>query len=336
VSQEPVFKSRHTSFRAEPLMTETSRHLIDPELLELLAAQPTLIHSAENLTEQRRMCEPVADVPADDGVDLMLRSVPGAEGSPDIELRVYRPSQCDEVLGCVLHIHGGGFILGTAAGMEPKDRILSHELHCVVATVDYRLAPETRFPGNLEDCYAALTWLCLHAGELGVDPRRIGVKGDSAGGGLAAALALFARDRGRPHLAFQHLAYPMLDDRTCVSSDPNPYAGEFGWTRPSNHFGWSALLGKAPGSKDVSPYAAPARAVDLRGLPPTFLATAALDLFVDENLQYAHRLLRAGVPTEFHVYPGSFHCFDEHPTASVARAARRDSLSALMRFLRRR
>lgn len=202
------------------------------------------------------------------------------------------------------------------------------KLNCVIASVDYRLAPETAFPGNVEDAYAALAWLVAD-GELQVDPGRVGVMGQSAGGGLAAALALLARDRGEHALAFQHLIYPMLDDRTSIGREPHPVAGEFLWTHANNRYGWRALLGDAAGGPDVSPYAAPARAVDLRGLPPAFIATGSLDLFADENIVYAQRLLGAGVSTELHVYAGGFHTFDRAPGAEVARRARTDSLTAL-------
>ena len=158
--------------------------------------------------------------------------------------------------------------------------------------------------------------------------------GESAGGGLAAALALLARDRGEYSIAFQHLIYPMLDDRTGTET-PHPYAGEYLWTPANNMFGWSALLSVAPGSAGVSPYAAAARAADLAGLPPAFIATGALDLFVEEDIEYARRLIRAGVPVELHVYPGAFHGFDLSPDARVAQEARRISVAALRRALGR-
>jgi len=172
-----------------------------------------------------------------------------------------------------------------------------------------------------------------HAGDLQVDADRIGVMGESAGGGLAAALALMARDKCEFKLAFQHLIYPMLDDRTCVSSDPHPFVGQYVWNTLSNRFGWRSLLGQEPGGDDVSPYAAPARASDLSGLPPTFVGTAALDLFLEENLEWVRRLSRAGVPVELHVYPAAFHAFDVAPDAEVAVRARRESVDALRRAL---
>jgi triacylglycerol lipase len=249
---------------------------------------------------------------------------------------MHRPEAADAPLPCIVHMHGGGYVIGSPHADAPQHRALAAALQCCIVSVDYRLAPETPFPGAIEDCYAALTWLFANAELLGIDPSRVGVMGESAGGGLAAALALMARDRGDFALAFQHLIYPMIDDRTCVTADPHPYAGEFIWTPHNNRFGWASLLGGAPGAADVSPYAAAARAESLSSLPPAFISTGALDLFLEEDLDYARRLMRAGVPVELHVYPGGFHAFDYDPSASVAAQARRDSRAALMRTLRPR
>jgi len=202
----------------------------------------------------------------------------------------------------------------------------------VIVSVDYRLSPEWRFPAAIEDCYAGLAWTIAHAGELGIDPARIGVMGESAGGGIAAALALMARDRGEYGLAFQHLTYPMIDDRTCVRP-PHPVTGEFVWPAHNNHFGWSAYLGREPGGDDVPAYAAAARAADLTGLPPAYVMVGGLDLFLEENIDYARRLMAAGVATELHVYPGAFHGFDLMPGPPVAEQARAARLSALSRAL---
>jgi triacylglycerol lipase len=246
---------------------------------------------------------------------------------------VYRPTADSEALPCILHLHGGGFVFGAAAADGRQHRAIAHELACCIVSVDYRLAPETPFPGAVEDGYAALAWIVGNAQALNIDPARIGVMGESAGGGLAAALALLARDRGQFNLAFQHLIYPMLDDRTGREGEPHPFAGAFVWTAHNNQFGWSALLGDQAGGEAVSPYAAPARAEDLSGLPATYLATAALDLLAEEDLEYARRLMRAGVPVEVQVYPGAFHAFDYDPCASVSARARRDSREALRRAL---
>ena len=180
----------------------------------------------------------------------------------------------------------------------------------MVVSVDYRLAPETRFPGSLEDNYAGLRWLHSNARELGVDRNRIALLGESAGGGHVAALALAARDRGEVPVAMQVMLYPMLDDRTGSSRAVPPYLGTFVWDAAANRFGWSSLLGVAAGADSVPRGAVPARVVNLRGLPPTFIAVGAIDLFVEEDIAYSQRLIQAGVPTEIYVAPGGYHGFD--------------------------
>ncbi|MXP29730.1 alpha/beta hydrolase fold domain-containing protein [Porphyrobacter algicida] len=309
----------------------TSRHLVDPELLPLLDMWPTVTLTHENLAAMRARELPLP--PADtQGTELDSRRVPGPAGAPDIGLHIYRPVDCSSPLPCIYHIHGGGFVGGAAKDLEHIHRPLVRELGCVIVSVDYRLAPETRFPGAIEDCYAGLAWTFARTHELAIDPRRIGVMGESAGGGLAAALALLARDRGEHVLAFQHLIYPMIDDRTCVAQ-PSEFAGEFVWTADSNAFGWASLLGVDPGSEGISPYAAAARADDLAKLPPTFISTGSLDLFADEDIAYARRLIQAGVPTELHVFPGGFHGYDIAPGARIADAARDASRAALRRAM---
>jgi acetyl esterase/lipase len=310
-----------------------SQHLVDPQLLALLELIPTMQFCAELLPELRAHTLPAAADPRAAAVAMETRRVAGPPGAPDVPIFIYRPRDKSGALPCIFHIHGGGYVIGSAASMEPFHRPLALDAECAIVSVDYRLAPETRFPGAIEDCYAALAWVFKQAPAIGVDARRIGVMGESAGGGLAAALALLARDRREYQLAFQHLIYPMLDDRTCVTANPHPYTGELIWTPHNNQFGWSSLLGVAPGSEGVSPYAAAARAADLAGLPPAFISTGALDLFLEEDLDYAKRLARQGVPVELHVYPGAYHAFDLDPTAQVAANARRNSITALRRFL---
>jgi acetyl esterase/lipase len=316
------------------MTASSTRHLVDPELLPFLDMLPALALSDESLAEVRgRSFLMPVDPEAIENVDLQRRMIPGPAGAPQVEVLVFTPRAPAPIRPCILHIHGGGYISGSAEGGEAALRPAAADLDCIIVSVNYRLAPETVCPGAVEDCYAALAWLFASAAELGVDTARVAVKGESAGGGLAAALALLARDRGEYRLAFQSLTYPMLDDRTCVAKEPNPQTGEFLWTRHNNHYGWKALLGMEPGSDGVSPYAAPARAQDLSGLPPTFIATTTLDLFVNENIVFAERLIRAGVPCELHIYPGGFHAFDIAPTAKVSIAARRDTREALRRAL---
>ena len=308
--------------------------LVDPELLDLLACFPEEPLTAETLSRRRALPPVLMGAAARDlAVRVSTKTVDGSARGTSVVLRLYEPARSACPMGCIFHMHGGGYVLGSAVALEPLHRDLCSKLNCVLVSVEYRLAPETRFPGNIEDCYCGLQWVFGAAVELNIDVRRIGVMGESSGGGLAASLALLARDRGECQLAFQHLIYPMLDDRTCIAQEPHPFAGRMVWTLEENVFGWSALLGHPPGSPDVSAYAAPARAEDLKGLPPTFMATGALDLFLEENIEYARRLTRAGVPVEMHVYPRAFHGFDRHPSAKVAAAARQDSLAALSRFV---
>jgi acetyl esterase/lipase len=310
-----------------------SMHLVDPELADLLEAMPTRDFDDALVAAMRAAAAqaPPPTVP-ETGTLRRVIAVPGPGDGPDVPLTLTMP-EGTAVRGCILHMHGGGYVIGSAAAYEPVHRPMAAQRNCVIASVDYRHGPEDPFPAPLEDCYAALAWLYAHADDLGIDTARIGVMGESAGGGMAAALALLARDRGEYPLAFQHLVYPMIDDRTGSSATPNPYAGALIWTPHNNRYGWRAYLGREPGGADTPPYAAAARHTDLSGLPPCFLLTAALDLFIDENLDYAARLIRAGVPTELHVLPRAFHAFDGHPTAAVARRAWALRMEALGRAL---
>jgi acetyl esterase/lipase len=210
----------------------------------------------------------------------------------------------------ILHMHGGGYFLGSARSGIPVLKALAAELDCTIATVDYRLAPETRYTGSLEDNYAGLRWMYRNAAELGIDPKRIAVMGESAGGGHAALLALAARDRGEVPLCLQVLIYPMLDDRTGSSRAPGKNIGTILWTAEANRFGWEAFLGRKPGGPAVPTAGVPARVTNLAGLAPAFIGVGGIDLFVEEDVDYARRLISSGVPTELLVVPGAFHGFD--------------------------
>lgn len=306
----------------------TSRHLVDPELVPGLTLLPELSLSDEALPEIRRQGAAMAALqpPLDPALATVVEHQVG-----HIAVRVFTPMGGEEQVRhpALLHLHGGGYVLGSARGGDAAQGALAAELACVIASVEYRLAPETPHPGPVEDAYAALKWLHDEAETLRVDRTRIAVGGESAGGGLAAALALLARDRGEVPIVFQHLIYPMLDDRTAAVSYTHPYAGEFVWTPELNRYGWTALLGHEPGLATTSPYAAAARATDLSGLPPAFISVGTLDLFIEEDMEYARRLIRAGVPTELHVFPGAFHAFDMVPNARSSIVARNRSRSAL-------
>lgn len=316
----------------------TTKHLVDPEIVSVLDVFPGFHFTAESLPQIRAsssemFAQMVAALPEFPNVVESERHIPGPQGAPDVRILIYRPKNVSTPVPALLWIHGGGYIIGNADQSGPQLKAFVSTLGCVAISVDYRLAPETPHPGPVEDCYAALKWLYTNASELGVDTTRIAIGGESAGGGLAAGLGLLARDRGEVPLILEVLIFPMLDDRTVTAPEPHPYTGEYIWTAESNHFGWAALLGKEPGSTDVSPYAAAARAEKLEGLPPTFIAVGTLDLFLEENMEYARRLIRAGVPTELHVYPGAFHGFTLAAQAKVAQAFARDELSALSRAL---
>lgn len=310
-----------------------SLHLVDPALRPLLEAWSTITLSDETLVQMRAREQLLPFEIDRDGSSLEIRTVPGPVGAPDVVLHIYKPDGVAAPLPAIYHIHGGGYVGGSAAQMEFLHRPLVRALGCAIVSVDYRLAPEHVFPAAIEDCYAGLRWTVDNAETLGIDTARLGVMGESAGGGLAAALALLVRDRGEYSLAFQHLTYPMIDDRTVTMAEPHPYTGEFIWTPHNNAFGWAALLGRAPGGPDVSPYAAAARAADLAGLPPAYIMTGMLDLFLEEDIEYARRLMRAGVPTELHVFPGGMHGFDILPLGDIATAAQAARLSALKRAL---
>lgn len=238
------------------------------------------------------------------------RMISGRDGSPDVRVYVI-DAKPGAARPAILYIHGGGFIMRSAKSALSNVQKISLAHDCVVINVDYRLAPETPFPGALEDNYAALKWLHDHADELGVDRTRIVVMGESAGGGHAAMLTLAARDRGEIPIKQQILIYPMLDDRTGSTVDVSPWMGRYIWTAKANQMGWSALLGVPAGSASVPAGSVPAREENLNGLPPTFIGVGSVDLFVNEDIDYARRLMKAGVATELYVAPGGFHGFDE-------------------------
>ena len=257
--------------------------------------------------------------------DHTITSYDGGE----IVVRWYDPSpdrESGEAGAAVVYLHGGGMIMGSVAGYDRLVAGYAADSGVPFLSVDYRVAPEHPHPTPVEDSYAALPWLLEHADELRVDPNRVAVMGDSGGGGLAAGVALMARDRGVA-LARQVLVYPMLDDRTTVA-DPElaPFAA---WSFDDNYTGWHALLGDAVGGPDVSPYAAPARATDLSGLPPAYVDTGDLDIFCTEGIEYARRIVATGTNVELHVHPGCPHGFDRIPGLPVAARAFADRLRVL-------
>jgi acetyl esterase/lipase len=293
---------------------------LDPELATVLAAFPAGVDPGEHLQDMNviRMMRSTLDLlgvmgtvlPTDERVTVEDRSIPGLEPGTEIPVRVYEPAiRPGGPAPAIVFFHGGAFVLGDRYTEELRCLRYAAEAGCVVVSVDYRLAPEHPFPAGVDDCYAGLEWTVANAAALGIDPGRVGVAGSSAGGALAAAVTLMARDRGGPALAVQILNYPVVDDRMQTTSmrrfDATPM-----WTSRSNADMWQHYLGDPDGRGEVSPYAAPGRATDLTGLPPAYVLTAELDPLRDEGIEYATRLMAAGVPTELHTVAGACHGFD--------------------------
>ncbi len=284
--------------------------------------------SAATLSAMRKMMGGMSAPPAPSPV-VIKRVVPGVAGRPDVPVWIIngRPGGTRPI---IVHTHGGGFVMGDAASGIGALQPIATALDCVIITVDYRIAPETRWAGSTEDNYAALKWVHDRAADLGADPARIAVMGESAGGGHAALLAIIARDRGEVPLVFQSLTYPMLDDRTGSTVTPPAPVGRMGWTAPSNRYGWQAFLGQLPGTDRVPAAAVPARVIDVKGLPPAWIGVGSIDLFVDEDVTYARRLFDAGIPTELTVVPGAFHGFDiMAPQTTVVKRFAESRLAAL-------
>jgi acetyl esterase/lipase len=306
-------------------------YAFDPELAPWIAMLPNLDFT--DIAALRGADEVMMEhlPPYDPPVPLTVRDTV-VPGEPDVPVRIYAPESASGPLPGLLFIHGGGFILGNVAMFDGDAKRIAAEVGAVVVSVEYRLAPENPFPAGLDDCYAALAWTAKSATELGIDPARLAVGGDSAGGGLAAAVALLARDRGGPELCFQYLGIPELDDRLDTPS-MQAYHDTPLWHRPAAEFSWDSYLGGPGirGTEDVSPYAAPARVEDLSSLPPAFVNVCQFDPLRDEGIAYAQRLSQANVPTELVLYPGTFHGAGMIAQAAVTKRIAADQIAALRR-----
>ncbi len=308
---------------------------IDPEIADALTAHQAERYRAigDDPARGRAMTDAVnreaqASLPPTD-VEISELTIPGPDC--EIPLAIYQPSR-SAPRGGLLWFHGGGYIVG-----DERDDAhcieIAEVVGCAVVSVGYRLAPEVTFREVIADSFAALNWMADHAPELGIDKRRVAIGGRSAGGGLSAGLALYSRDNNGPDLAFQLLIYPMLDDRHETPSS-HEITHPAVWNRDVSIKSWRMYLGDDFGSDKVSPYAAPTRANDLSGLPPALVTVGMLDLFRDENIDYAQRLMAAGVPTDLQVYARVYHGAESKaPDADVSKRMRRGYLEPLKRAI---
>ena len=300
--------------------------LLDPEVAKAVTALPFEALTDEQVAMIRSVELPRVTAPDVESEDHTLPD------EPEVRVRVHRPKGATGSLPCVYSIHGGGYVLGSYTMDDALFNQLCPALGLVGVSIEYRLAPETPYPGPLEDCYRGLKWAYENAAQIGIDRGRLGIRGISAGGGLAAGLALLARDRGEIPLAFQLLDCPMIDDRQRTISSQQ--SGLPVWSRESNTYGWRSYLGALYGTDDVPYTAAAARAVDLSGLPPAYVSVGTVDGFLDEDVDYALRLNHAGIPTELHVYPGACHGYQMAVDSEVARQSARDAQDWLRRQIR--
>ncbi|OYX66071.1 MAG: hypothetical protein B7Y88_06355 [Sphingomonadales bacterium 32-64-17] len=322
------------SATSAPAMAVADR--LAPIAPELRPAARMMIESGfPPITED--MLATIADNPGPPAPEL-LPNIPVAER--DIEARGALPAvklfviKSEPTLArpAILHVHGGGHLVGSVRGELRNLQETAQALDCTIVSVEYRLSPGARYTESTEDTYAGLKWLFDNAAALGVDPARIAVMGESAGGGHAAILAIKARDRGEVPVLFQSLVYPMLDDRTGSSIAVPPHIATVGWSVPENRLGWRSFLGMEAGGADVPAAAVPARVADLAGLPPAWIGVGAVDLFAAEDIEYARRLTLAAVPVELLVTPGAFHGFDRIAAdTALAQTFTQSKLAALAR-----
>ncbi len=293
---------------------------VDPELRPVAVTAQEIFASIIPVSDRNLLHarEASARISAQKRPDIAWKKHSVGAGSQQPDVIVYAiNAKPGERRPAILHIHGGGFVLGTAFSAVPRLQEMAAALDCVIVTVEYRLAPEVDGTAMIEDNYAGLRWLHDEADLLGVDRSRLAVMGESAGGGLAAMLAILARDRGDVPLIFQCLSAPMLDDRTGLSRLPPPHIGTLVWDTASNRFGWRSFLGAPADERPRALRHIPARVGDLAGLPPAWIGVGAIDLFVQEDMDYARRLVDAAVPTQLLVVPGAFHGFQYFGAAAA-------------------
>ncbi|WP_024795198.1 alpha/beta hydrolase fold domain-containing protein [Tomitella biformata] len=309
------------AYRLDPELRAAAERFPAPDLLDPAAARAA--------SAARRRIDPGAAM-GDVGVDAADHVVARPQGSP-LRVRVYRPRREQDLVPGILHLHSGGFVMGSVDAADVRNMALSSAVGAVIVAVEYRLAPEHVYPAALDDAALALAWMVTQAGKLGVDVERIALHGRSAGGGLAAALALRTRDESGPRVCFQYLSAPQLDDR-CDTASMRRFVDTPMWTRRSAQQSWGHYLG--PGAAPTE-YAAPARAVDLSGLPAAYIGVMEFDPMRDEALGYAGALAAAGVPVEAHLFPGTFHCSAVLTDSAISRRESAEEVAVLRAALRR-
>lgn len=299
---------------------------VHPELRSIFSTFPELILTEDKVGKFRET-DGLFQAESTDTVKITERMIPGGDAAPELRVFIFEPSEKKKTpLPGILYIHGGGYVCGNAK--DPGCLQIVEEVGCTAVSVDYRCAPENPYPAALEDSYTALIWMHENADMLGIDSTRIAVVGGSAGGGLAAALALLSRDRKGPAICFQLLLYPMLDDR-CDTPSSLEMTDSRIWNRISTLAGWRMYLGSL-NKEEITQYASPARVTDPSGLPPIYTFVGELEPFRDEVIEYASKLAKAGVPTELHMYPGCFHaCERMEPNAKISKKIVRDYITAL-------
>ena len=310
-------------------------YAFDPELAANIALIPDL--DLDDIEASREMARELAEhaPPVDEsGIDVRDVTIAVDNEGGEIALRLFTPRGAARPLPVIYDMHPGGFCLGSLANGHARAVELARNVEALVVSAEYRLAPEHPYPVGLEDCYQGLKWVADNAAELEADPTRLCVHGQSAGGGLAAAVALLARDRGAPAICFQYLGIPELDDRLDTES-MRVYTDTPFWNAGLARRSWTHYLGgqATPGSKDVPAYAAPARAEDLSGMPPAYIVLAQFDPLRDEGIEYARKLLRAGVPVELHLFPGTFHGAVAIASAQITQRELAEEVTVLRRAL---
>ena len=307
---------------------------LDQDLAEVRERFPSLGFDLRDLAGSRTILKKLAErarIRDTSSIAVEEFAITHSEDSTTLNLKSFRPLTGSTEKPALLWIHGGGYVMGSAGDTDQTLAHIALETDCTVFSVDYRLAPEHAYPAALDDCFDCLLWLQKHANQLKIDPARIAIGGASAGAGLTAALALRARDEGTQQVLFQLLIYPMLDHRHRTPSsraiqDPNL------WNEQTNRLAWALYLGALTDHDEIPLYASASLAADLTNLPPAFVCVGDLDIFLDEDIDYAQRLLQAGVPTELHVYPGAIHGFDMlAPDAAISQRLRTDVNNALQK-----